>query len=773
MSGQTGTDTSATPKATPLIVEQDQWITGFTGISVDRSQPEPPLQPTAALDGTEPISGPLPQGPSAGSRRPGATLLSDQQKQVTSVDNALQELTNTAAAIGSPIARGPTDTAIAALKLRRDALANAGATAAIQAEIKKVPALLADINLAKTAAQTAKDDWDKLVARKDVVETRLTSAENWIKQLPKGSAGAITNELTALRTRISNLATAASLADYGTALTALESDSTAFFAKARETSVPSYANKQLDLLRSVARRCGDIATPNPMQNRLNTLTEDQKNAMQSLTGSARTDELARIGSDAVAAVNVGWAAYQARVKITRQLYAFRVPLGALPSGPEKTTLTNDKLALETAVKDAFKRTDENIAAVGTALATVSNNAGALKTRLDRAQVAILDVEKTKTQIAASLAEARKTIDAITDDPTKKGFDQLYANLVKRRDDALAITSVANQKAELFAVNKEALAIVERANKTSFEAQLSQPDGKKKIADLVKTFGETTSDPVKQAICRAAMSACYKVDLDIPEGMSVTRLPKLFELFGQVPAKDLKNLKTLEYETDPDMGSSYYSRGKIVLNKIGSDGHTYQMDRSKPESRVNYFNATTLHEIGHNADDASSIMSNNMSGANFGGWKSETVDSVAAAHYETSFKSLVGTGKKPSKDHLIKMIHQVLQTGASTKPANATADLGTLFDDWNAITRSQGYRNLTLVRNDTSSPWEKNIDCSDGRSYHEGYKGVWYSYLATARATKISDYMWRAPGEWFADQYAYYRMHADKSPPASIATYVKD
>ncbi len=403
MSGQTGIDTSATPKVSPQIVKQDQWITGFTGKSVDRSQRmlglqrEPPPQPTPPTwDRAEPTSGPIPQGPSLGQQRPSPTLLSDQQKQLTSVDNALLELTNAAAAIGSPIARGPTDTAITALKLRRDALANASGTAGIDAELKKAPALLADINLAKTAAQTAKDDWDKLAARKGVVETRLTNAENWIKQLPKGSEGALTNELTGLRTRVSNLATSANLADYGTALTTLEQDSTRFFTKAREASVPSYANKKLDLLRSVARRCGDVATPNPVQNRLNTLTEDQKSAMLSLTGSARTDELARIGNDASAAVNVGWAAYQTRGRITKQLYAFRVPLGTLPSGTEKTTLTNERLALDNAVKDAFRRTDEDIAAVSTALTTVSNNADALKAKLDRAQVAILDVEKTKT-----------------------------------------------------------------------------------------------------------------------------------------------------------------------------------------------------------------------------------------------------------------------------------------------------------------------------------------------------------------------------------------
>ena len=780
MSGQTGSNTTSPSSVSPEIAKQDQWISGFVGKTVDRSKStigtaraEPPTQPPPTWNQATPTPGPVPQGPELGGQRPSGTALADQKKQLADVDLALKGLDDAAATIGSPIARGPTDTTITALKLRRDALANASGAKAIEAEVKKAPALLSDIGVAKTAAEKAKTDWDKLVARRAEVQKALNGAANWIGFLPKGSEGALTGELNGLKTRLADLEKTASIADYDTALTTLEHDSTAFNSKATDASIPSYAAKQLDTLRIVATRSNKIIQPNPMQNRLTTLTEDQKNAMSGLAGDARTTELRRIGDDAATAWKAGWAAYQTREKIGKQLYAFRVPLGVLPTGTDKTNLANEKLALETASKEAFKRTDEDIGAVKTALTTVSGNADTLKAKLDRAQVAVLDVDKTKTLIANSLLEAKKTIDAISDEPTKKGFDQLYDALVKRRDDALALTSVPNQKSALFAINKDALALVERANKVSFDAQLAQPDGKQKIAAMVKGFGDTTNDPVKQAVCKAAMSACYKVNLDIPEGMSVSRLPTLFELFGQVPAKDLKNLKTLEYETDPDMGSSYYSAGKIVLNKIGTEGHTYQMDRSKPESRVNYFNATTLHEIGHNADDANSIMSSNQSTGNFGGWKSETIDSVAEAYYEGSFKALVGTGKKPSKDHLMKMIKLVLQSGTCAKPANASADMGTLFDDWTSITGSQGYRNLTLIRNDSTSPWEKYIDCGDGRSYHEGYAGVWYSYLATARSSKISDYMWRAPGEWFADQYAYYRMHKDKSPPTAIASYVQD
>ncbi|WP_207478932.1 hypothetical protein [Arenibaculum pallidiluteum] len=43
-----------------------------------------------------------------------------------------------------------------------------------------------------------------------------------------------------------------------------------------------------------------------------------------------------------------------------------------------------------------------------------------------------------------------------------------------------------------------------------------------------------------------------------------------------------------------------------------------------------------------------------------------------------------------------------------------------------------------------------------RVYIESYPGDWWSYsLAKRQETQVSDYQWRAPGEWFAELYAMY------------------
>ncbi len=44
-----------------------------------------------------------------------------------------------------------------------------------------------------------------------------------------------------------------------------------------------------------------------------------------------------------------------------------------------------------------------------------------------------------------------------------------------------------------------------------------------------------------------------------------------------------------------------------------------------------------------------------------------------------------------------------------------------------------------------------------RVYHEGYPNTWFSYLADARKRGITSYQFRAPGEWFSELYAAWKI----------------
>jgi hypothetical protein len=64
---------------------------------------------------------------------------------------------------------------------------------------------------------------------------------------------------------------------------------------------------------------------------------------------------------------------------------------------------------------------------------------------------------------------------------------------------------------------------------------------------------------------------------------------------------------------------------------------------------------------------------------------------------------------------------------------------------------------------------------DGRSFVESYDQEWWSYEYAARApTRVNNYQWRSPAEWFAEVYAITWLSKRKPPSgvdAAIAAYL--
>lgn len=72
----------------------------------------------------------------------------------------------------------------------------------------------------------------------------------------------------------------------------------------------------------------------------------------------------------------------------------------------------------------------------------------------------------------------------------------------------------------------------------------------------------------------------------------------------------------------------------------------------------------------------------------------------------------------------------------------------------------GFKKITLA---AKTPWDYPVVLADGRCYHEGYPGKWFSYSNDDRADKkqsVSLYQWRSPGEWFAELYAWHYIEGD-------------
>jgi hypothetical protein len=379
------------------------------------------------------------------------------------------------------------------------------------------------------------------------------------------------------------------------------------------------------------------------------------------------------------------------------------------------------------------------------------------------------------KVGDSLAEADKAIRELpTGASPRTELEVKFADLRQRLTAVGTISDYWKLQAELDALDKQALALAEEARTASFEVKAATEQGRKEIATLIKSFGASTDDPVKQAVCRAAMVAVYKVPLEAPEGMSVKTLPAIFEMMTLVPKEHFKDLEKIAYETDPLINTSYYNPKQVVLNKIGDGTGDHELENQydpDKKDRVNYHNFTALHEFGHHVDAINDVMGKNGSKAGFGIWKNEAIDDVVETVYTASFASFLGTGKTPTEADLRALVKILLETGKAPKPGSAKAKLGSLFADWANIEGKKGWAECLAIRDCEQSPWDTPVEFANSRCYHEGYEGQWFSYASSERGGGISNYQWRSPVEWFAEQYAFYRLAPGKAKPNAIATYL--
>jgi hypothetical protein len=176
--------------------------------------------------------------------------------------------------------------------------------------------------------------------------------------------------------------------------------------------------------------------------------------------------------------------------------------------------------------------------------------------------------------------------------------------------------------------------------------------------------------------------------------------------------------------------------------------------------ANGFSISTLHELGHSVDDRFKIMDSNQGKSGGGGWRQESLQSTAKVFVD-QFKA--GDAKnlsKPLDDGVLsKAVADAL--GGSVSRPDGMSD-----PDWGVL---KPLLDLCVSRRNTAWPWgSANAHDINGRTYHEAYSGKWWSYetAVRAKALTVRDYQWRAPGEWFAELYAF-SFYNEKPPPGGV------
>jgi hypothetical protein len=304
----------------------------------------------------------------------------------------------------------------------------------------------------------------------------------------------------------------------------------------------------------------------------------------------------------------------------------------------------------------------------------------------------------------------------------------------------------------------------------------RPTKSKKLKEISRTaealldsaIAATKDNDAAQAIYAKALQDRYGFTISNPKNIKNTHLDQVYKMFDKVPATDVVQGKLQKLIYQPTSIDEHgveikntgaaYGGAEIEMGDYGSEDWIYTNAKDGKPLPINGFSISTLHELGHSVDDRFGIMSANKGNATCGGWKDETIASVATA-FIGHFKAGAGKGLAIDDRTLSGLVNAALGGAVPT-----TAPHGMAAPVWAAV--APLLADCAARRND-KWPWGAAHDIG-GRTYHEAYAGEWVSYDSAVRGKQLTvrDYQWRAPAEWFAELYAY-TWFKSEAPPASI------
>jgi len=152
------------------------------------------------------------------------------------------------------------------------------------------------------------------------------------------------------------------------------------------------------------------------------------------------------------------------------------------------------------------------------------------------------------------------------------------------------------------------------------------------------------------------------------------------MFDKVPEADVvqNKMQNLNYEPLTSKGKkntgAAYGGATIFMGDYGNENWGYKDPKTGKPAPANGFSISTLHELGHSVDDRFKIMAANQGKPGGGGWKSESVDSVATVFHD-DFKANAGKACTLEDGKLMTAIKDALGGKGASRPD------GTTDPDW--------------------------------------------------------------------------------------------
>jgi len=421
------------------------------------------------------------------------------------------------------------------------------------------------------------------------------------------------------------------------------------------------------------------------------------------------------------------------------------------------------------------------------------------------------------------------------------------------------------------------------------------DGRQIIDGMVARVGGSAKTDRDKQFVKEALKARYKID-ELAGDMSTKALPKFYKLLGMVPEAHTTGNDSLKKITRNSGLLDAFRQGAVGRYLPGSKEIEINLPKSclpsvvlPPFTRLPFdlplpftqktaagernwydgFSFATLHEIGHSVDDKLGFMRGKEGNPNYGGWETESVDTIADKAGE--LKGFYSAFEAFPKKVLKRFLTAVLSTGTPPDPGKfietaqseandigrkrraldtaersedlleidrkrqGLVDRGATQPEWNNAYEEKAGKNAPKPRSDDPSiigiyrrlansmldfnqkkslvvaaaeqrellgavpavPRQANLETmathpavawctsirnqfwgagpggaaavalSNGRVYQQVEANNWTSYSLASRSDGVSNYQFRASGEWFAELYAHYYL---KKLPQSHPAY---
>ena len=206
------------------------------------------------------------------------------------------------------------------------------------------------------------------------------------------------------------------------------------------------------------------------------------------------------------------------------------------------------------------------------------------------------------------------------------------------------------------------------------------------------------------------------------------------------------------------------------SQFDTDGDgTISASEQDPLHGVNRFDKVVRHEVGHAVDvqigGSASYCIGNPGGGNWTDYGGDATACITAMVNATG----AGISAAPGTARSALIAGLVAGARADERAAALQARIAAL-PEYVALTAAEQAAVdadpvFSALSDATDNPWYRHLPSGGtpigARIYQRSYSSQWTSYDVATRANKVSQYQYRAPGEWFAEAYAaYYQPNAD-------------